>query len=293
MSDAKGSPRAWLASTQSARRGLRHTHPSDFQPAPADGNVAPEDDAHPSSMKQKHNQPFVNRALSCIATPPLGRTINKFQTILELLEACRDVAKALRSLYQDKKILHRDVCTKNLIIPLHPEEGDAKGVLINLDFALDLEKGPAKKGELVGSEGFMAIGILTGDAHTYRHDLESLFYVFLWAAICNDPEHDDTESLRGRHKMSRLWGWCSTNFRSVAQNKTVDMSPDGFLAILYEFSAEFKHLRELAGELRQLLFPMRNGELFTGSDMDQDGVDMLYDGIIDALNRAIALEAHE
>ena len=30
---------------------------------------------------------------------------------------------------------------------------------------------------------FMTIEVLEGRAHTYRHDLESFFYVFLWVII--------------------------------------------------------------------------------------------------------------
>lgn len=172
------------------------------------------------------------------------RSTNKFESILEFPEACRDVVKALRSLYQDGKILHRDICIKNLIVASRRDEGDAKGVLIDLDGALDLEKGPARKGGLIGSERFMAIGILFGDPHTYRQDLESLFYVFLWVAICNDHEHDDQESLRCYPKTSRLWSWCPMDFKSVLRNKTIDMNPDRFLRILNEFSKEFEHLEK-------------------------------------------------
>ncbi|PGH14969.1 hypothetical protein AJ80_05732 [Polytolypa hystricis UAMH7299] len=216
-----------LESIESLRQGLQFNQPFNFLP------IVPEADerATYTDSSEKYEQSFVNRTFSCIMTSPLGTPINKFQSVLEFLEACRDVVKALRSLYQDGKLLHRDICIKNLIIALQCNEGDAMGVLIDLDMALDLEKGPARKGELIGSEGFMAIGILTGDAHTYRHDLESLFYVFLWVAICNDRDHDDQESLRYQPKASRLWGWCSMDFRSVARNKAVDMmrsSPDGF-----------------------------------------------------------------
>ena len=71
------------------------------------------------------------------------------------------------------------------------------------------------------------------------------------------------------------------------------MNPDGVLRILNEFSKEFEHLEGLAKELRELLFPIQDGELFTGTDMDQDGVNRLYDGMIDAFNRSIASQAPE
>ncbi|KAI9859057.1 MAG: hypothetical protein M1813_007185 [Trichoglossum hirsutum] len=284
-----------LESIESLRQGLQFTQPYDFLQATADPNVVSEGNkcATSKSVNENYDQSFINRTFSCILTSPLGRSINKFKSILEFLEACRDVVKALRSLHQDGKILHRDICIKNLIIVSPHNEGYAKGALIDLDGSLDLAKGPARRGELVGSEGFMAIGILSGDPHTYRHDLESLLYVFFWVAICNDHDHDDQESLRDQPKTSRLWGWCSMDFRSVKRNKTIDMSPDGFPRILDEFSAEFKHLEGLAMELKELLFPLRDGEIFTGADMDQGGVNRLYDGMIDAFNRSIVSQAHK
>jgi hypothetical protein len=282
-----------LASIEDQRQGLQFPRPYEFITSAAGQSVSPEGEepSKETALDEQYNHSFVNRTLSCTVNFPLGRSINKFESVLEFLEACRDVVKALRSLYQDGKILHRDICIKNLIIAPQHNEGDAKGVLIDFDAALDLEKGPARRGELIGSEGFMAIGILSGDAHTYRHDLESLFYVFLWISISTDREHDDIESLRNQPTTSRLWGWCSTNFKSVRENKMVDMSPDGFVQILAEFSNEFEHVQGLAVELKNLLFPWRDGELFTGTDMDQNGADRLYSGMIDTFNRSITVQA--
>lgn len=284
-----------LESIKDLRQGLQFTRWYDFIPAAASRRVVSEGDepATYAGSNGKYDELSVDRTFSCITTSPLGRSINKFVSILEFLEACRDVVKALRSLHQDGKILHRDICIKNLIIASKRSQGDAKGVLIDLDGALDLEKGPARRGELIGSEGFMAIGILTGDPHTYRHDLESLFYVFLWVAICNDHKHDDSESLKFQPKASRLWGWCSTNFKSVSRNKTIDMTSGGFSKIPNESSKDFEHLRGLAKELKELLLPIQDGKLFTGTDMDEDGVNRLYDGMIYAFDRSIASEARK
>jgi len=144
-------------------------------------------------FNENYDQLFINSTFSCILTSPLGRSIKKFESILEFLEACRDVGKVLRSLYQDGKVLYRNIYIKNPIIISPHNKGYAKGALIDLDGSLDLVKGLARKGELIGSKGFMAIGILTRNPHTYRHDLESLLYVCLWVVICNDHVHDDQE----------------------------------------------------------------------------------------------------
>lgn len=41
------------------------------------------------------------------------------------------------------------------------------------------------------------------------------------------------------------------------------------------------------------MFPIRDGKLFTGTDMEQDGVNRLYDGMINSFNWSIASQAHE
>ncbi|WVO17484.1 hypothetical protein L204_105176 [Cryptococcus depauperatus] len=230
-------------------------------------------------------QPFVNRTLSCVATAPLGRPIQTFASISELLAALRDLVRALQSLYMDGRILHRDIAIKNVVITPQPSEGSPTGMLIDFDQALDLDNVRAVE-PMVGSDGFMAIGILSGQPHTYRHDLESLFYVFLWMAIGNDHEHDDAYAiLQGMPDTSRLWTWCSMDFRSVGQEKAADMSPDGFSHILAEFSVDFAPLRALAQELHRLLFPLRDGHIFTGTETEPTAIKRLYDGMADAFSR--------
>ncbi|KAK5659148.1 hypothetical protein OQA88_1238 [Cercophora sp. LCS_1] len=237
-------------------------------------------------------QPVVNRTLSCVATAPLGRPIQQFKSIPELLEVLRDLVKALRSLYLDARILHRDIAIKNLIIAFQPEADGPKGVLIDLDGALDLDNvSPVEP--LIGSDGFMAIGILSGQRHTYRHDLESLFYVFLWLAIGNDHEREEAyDILEGLPKESRLRHWCSMDFEAVGREKAADMSPQGFVRILGEFSPDFVPLRGLARELHALLFPLREGKVFTGTEMRSGATERLYEGMVDAFNRS-ALTFHK
>lgn len=107
---------------------------------------------------------------------------------------------------------------------------------------------------------------------------------------------NDTLKFPAEHRpflKPHLPGWCSMDIRSVARNKTIDTQPDGFLRILAEFSAEFKHLKGLARELKELLFPLRGGEIFTGTDLDQGDINRLYDGMIDIFNRSITCRAHK
>jgi hypothetical protein len=53
-----------------------------------------------------------------------------------------------------------------------------------------------------GTMEFMAIEVLEGRAYTYRYDLESFFYVFLWVIIRYSQEAD-----KNLPKISRLRRW--------------------------------------------------------------------------------------
>ncbi len=62
------------------------------------------------------------------------------------------------------------------------------------------------------------------------------------------------------------------------------MDKEVFKEIVAEFSAEFQSLKELAEEIRDILFPYREG-LFTGTYRDPE---RLYKLMIDTFERAIA-----
>ena len=75
------------------------------------------------------------------------------------------------------------------------------------------------------------------------------------------------------------------DFGALGHDKAADMSPEGFEGILDEFSSDFAPLRGLAKELHALIFPVRDGKIFTGTEKDQVAVQRVYDGMADAFNR--------
>jgi hypothetical protein len=146
---------------------------------------------------------------------------------------------------------------------------------------------------------FMAIEVLQGKGHTYRHDLESFFYVFIWMCIRygHDVDMEETATpsaskpnkTRVRQmKTSRLRGWYSGTYTEIARNKLGDMV--GFEDITAEFALKFVSLKGLAEELRNILFRGRDLAPFTGTYKDRS---IMYDGIIDAFERAISRLANE
>lgn len=98
-------------------------------------------------------------------------------------------------------MFHGDVAIKNMILaPRHgvTDNGTERmtGVLIDFDQTLDLDNvndnvNDTTINQMISPHEFMSNGLLTGSRHTYRHDLEFLFYVFLWLAIGNYRENND------------------------------------------------------------------------------------------------------
>jgi hypothetical protein len=159
----------------------------------AEEDSGPRDDDGPREANKDNIEPpsgskpsSDNRILSCLVVSPPGRPISNFESVKEFLEALRDIIKAHRSLYIDGKILHRDISENNVIIT-EAKNGGPRGMLIDLDLAKQLGSGASGARYRTGTMEFMAIGVLEGEERTYRHDLESIFYVFLWTIIYPAP----------------------------------------------------------------------------------------------------------
>lgn len=89
-----------------------------------------------------------------------------------------------RSLVKDGEILHRDVSINNIMITDKHCEGKPKGFLIDLDLAKVIGSEGSGSEHRTGTMEFMAINILRRDEpHSYRHDLESFFYVLIWIYV--------------------------------------------------------------------------------------------------------------
>ncbi|EEU34803.1 uncharacterized protein NECHADRAFT_19227, partial [Fusarium vanettenii 77-13-4] len=104
----------------------------------------------------------------------------KFNDILELLEAFRDAIKAYWSLYFDGGILYRDISTRNIIIPDIRKEGEQRGILIDLDLSKEVTDLSTTSEQIIRTRPFILIDLMKHGQHSYLHDLDSFFFVFLW-----------------------------------------------------------------------------------------------------------------
>lgn len=239
------------------------------------------------------NETYGNRIHYCLVVSPAGRPLHAYRSTKELLEALRDAIKGHRSLLENGKILHRDISENNIIIAEAASEGDPKGILIDLDLAKELDSVTSGASHRTGTMQFMAIEVLEGRGHTYRHDLESLFYVFTWMCIRYGSEDTGdwmaTSALGHRKRVkatttSILRDWYTGNYKQIANAKRGHMDKNGFENVVAEFAPRNEDLKQLARELRNVLFPIRDGAIFTGTLRDND---IMYDGMMNAFSRAI------
>ncbi|KAI9808740.1 MAG: hypothetical protein M1825_003892 [Sarcosagium campestre] len=268
--------------------GQRSGLSQQYEPEKAPGEPA-------SSLYEVDKGRYSNRVFGCLAIAPAGRALSEFSqtpvpsklvpsAIGQLLSALRDAIRAHRSLYLKGNILHRDISENNIIVTRPDESGGFVGMLIDLDLAKVLGSGRSGARHQTGTMEFMAIEVLLGVDHTYRHDLESFFYVLIWLCarrgwhLCGRPG--------GRPKESVLAGWYSGSLKSIARSKEGYMHFEVFEDILDEFPTAFGAVKHLCRELRGILFPvLDNGALFKGTRPGPP--EELYDAIIQAFDGAI------
>ncbi|KAI8947232.1 hypothetical protein F4801DRAFT_605651 [Xylaria longipes] len=222
----------------------------------------------PEAMWHTTNQEWENRIYSCVVVSPAGRVISEFESIKELLESMRDAIRAHQSLYMDGNILHRDISANNTIITNSDTADGFKGMLIDLDLAKLLYNSPTEVRQQTSTMQFIAIEVLRRKIHTYRHDLESFFYVLLW--MCARTSWTKAEFKGGKNdgpvKASKLEKWVKGNFEDIADNKHHHMGFNGFQDILYEFPEAFKVVKLLCDRIRLLLFSWdKRGKMFLGT----------------------------
>ncbi|KAG5951510.1 hypothetical protein E4U57_006870 [Claviceps arundinis] len=230
-----------------------------------------------------------NKIFSCLVISPAGREINDFRSIKELLECERDAVRAHRSLYLEGKILHRDISPHNIIITRSATADGFKGMLIDLDMACTQESDQDGASHAVGTLPFMAVQVLLKINRTYRHDVESFFYLLLW--LCGreawDPVKDLAAKGEKQRKDSRFQMWQVGTLEGIAETKQGQMANINNLraSVMCEFPKALDVVKPLCEELWRIIFPPTEYGLNYGTPWSNP--DDLYDPIITAFEKAI------
>ncbi|KAF8847550.1 hypothetical protein BDZ45DRAFT_779741 [Acephala macrosclerotiorum] len=214
---------------------------------PNNFNVHSIEEPEADSLAGYKSEAYGNRIHCYLVVSPAG----------ELLEALRDAIAGHRSLLENGKILYRDISENNIIITKPAAEGAPKRRLIDPDLAKELDSVPSGASHRSTMQ-FMATEVLQGKGHTYR--------------------------IRVKPATSVLRDWYTGTYSQISRNKVGDMDKNEFENIVAEFGLKFESLKQLTRELRNILFPIMDGVIFTGTFRDNG---IIYDGIIKAFNKAI------
>ncbi|VDB85787.1 Bgt-50223 [Blumeria graminis f. sp. tritici] len=206
---------------------------------------------------------YRNRWETVVAAELFGRAIGEKTTAVELICGLRDAIKGHQSLYMDTKILHRDISTNNIILTNPKRNNGCPGMPIDLDLAiLQTDNNCSENAKtLTVTMEFLAVGLLKeyalpsnkGIFNTYRHDLESFFFVLISVCIRFgwDPE-------KSPH-LGMLRKWYKGEAKDMLFNKSGAIFMTYFEKnTLDAFSSRFECLKDLARKLRKILFERQN-----------------------------------
>lgn len=240
----------------------------------------------PSLYTSNPDDPFEDRIYSCLVISPAGRVISDFRSISELLGTLRDAIRAHQSLYVKGNILHRDISSNNIIITDPKTTHGFRGILIDLDLAKVRDSGPSGARHQTGTMQFMAIEVLKMIDHTYRHDLESFFYVLIW--MCARCSWYNGISRQGEEPPahSRLRRWEIGSLSDIADSKMFHMYAYGLEDIMEEFPGVFDVVKPLCRKIRKILFPLEDEMLNIGTPTGDPG--RLYSDILAAYDDTIS-----
>lgn len=167
-------------------------------------------------------------------------------------------------------ILHRDISINNLMY--REDSGRVSGVLIDYDMAVGVNRDPTagqSSKQRTGTKPFMARGLLKKEPepHVFRHDLESLFYCYLWMLLKKEVHRTKSDPTKTVH-IHPLQHWEDMPTLSLGERK-LSMIVDGDVGTTYrEFRGHSRVCKRLLRTLATKLLVNRDQTISSSSDSD-------------------------
>ncbi|CAD6502848.1 BgTH12-05437 [Blumeria graminis f. sp. triticale] len=235
---------------------------------------------HSISTGSPAMESYIQRKLTYVKLSPVGRPLQSSSTVREFVHGIRDAIIGHRNLYE-RGIIHGNISARNIILTKADVRGASEGILTGLDKALyrQEKKGKKQHESFTGTRKYMALELLEAIdekeytlKQTYRHDLESFFYVLIAGCM----------SYCRKEAPTHLQNWYSANSTLCFTSKKSDIKDKFQKRILDYFTPVFECLQELALSLRQILFEDKSVGYGTPEDPN-----VLYEPIIRAFDDTI------
>ncbi|RDB14877.1 hypothetical protein Hypma_016414 [Hypsizygus marmoreus] len=198
----------------------------------------------------------------------LYKKLWEVDNVAEFEQVFLDCVECHYHAFNDGKVLHRDLSENNLMFKR--KEGEIKGILNDWDMASFLnatnkvDNTTAK--HRTGTVPFMARELLVDKppTHLYRHDLESFFYILVWAAL-----HYDIPNKKQLKTNASVQNWDSMNLLIAEDTKRA------FIIDTEKADKVLQHTRpEFAQTLEKWIYPLldlfRNAALARPRHYDPD-----------------------
>ncbi|KZT19651.1 hypothetical protein NEOLEDRAFT_1141783 [Neolentinus lepideus HHB14362 ss-1] len=149
-----------------------------------------------------------------IVLDAVGRTLDKASSSRVIVKAIRDILVAHKEAYEKVDILHRDLSFYNIV--LIGDGDDEHGILIDWDLSRSLPSLDTEDARVRGRTGtwqFISHALLQHPTkkHAIEDDLESSFWILLWALLHYVPSNLQTIELVD--VMDRVFDECFWNSR--------------------------------------------------------------------------------
>ncbi|KAG6847771.1 hypothetical protein H0H93_006079 [Arthromyces matolae] len=130
------------------------------------------------------------------------KTIRKAPAVESFMTAFMDCVECHYHAYKEGGVLHQDLRENNLMFE-YGDHGHIRGVLNDWDLASCVDEHGGNEvtnatPKRIGTIPFMARDLLVDDTpppHLYRHDLESFFYILVWAAVNDNFGADEPRKI--------------------------------------------------------------------------------------------------
>ncbi|TFY66120.1 hypothetical protein EVG20_g4966 [Dentipellis fragilis] len=188
-----------------------------------------------------------------ILVSPRYRRLQDVHSLKEFKKVFVDTVRVHRVVFLKADILHRDLSIGNLMFR-RDKNMRPYGTLNDWDLSEEVSSDPgdhdAIPGHRMGTVAFMAMELLADNPpiHVYRHDLESFFWILVWAALHFNLNGDQ------RPVNPLVYSWTEGSWDTMASAKREVLGPK-FLDYISAITPAFRLLiNEWIWPLRKLFF---------------------------------------
>lgn len=196
--------------------------------------------------------PEWNRVHRRVVVRDYGKALYKASCHAALLTALVGCIEGYESLHKRAGMVQCDVSIGNLM--MNEEDGNPswRSFLIDLDLAIKEQRQRFSGARSnAGTRAFMAIGVLYGEKHSFRHDLESFFWVLFWICIHYNGPNEKSRVIPKFEK----WNYMDTEELAVLKKGVVCDEGDFLNSEANNFSPYYQPLVPWVNRLRRVVFP--------------------------------------